>query len=97
MKYAFTQKLSSNTNYEVLWRQSKQDGAYNIVGILTHPPASSHASFIGSQIQEEIDYSFSRHLSGALAYEHFFVGQFLKQSPPGKSLNFISPQLMWNF
>ena len=97
VKYTFTRKLSSNTNYELLWRQSKQDGAYNIVGILTHPPAGSNASFIGSQIQEEVDYSFSRHLSGALAYEHFFSGQFLKQSPPGKSVNFVSPQLMWKF
>lgn len=97
MKYAFTRKLSSNTNYEALWRESKQDGAYNIVGILTHPPDGSNASFIGSQIQEELDYSFSRHLSGALTYEHFFSGEFLKQSPPGKSVNFISPQLMWNF
>jgi hypothetical protein len=97
MKYTFTRRLSSNTNYEWLWRQSRQDGAYNIVGILTHPPAGSNASFIGSQIQEEIDYSFSRHLTGALVYEHFFAGQFLRQSPPGKSVNFISPQLTWNF
>jgi hypothetical protein len=97
MKYTFTPKLNSNTNYEALWRESKKDGAYNIIGILTHPPAGSSASFIGSQIQEEIDYSFTRHLSGALAYEHFFVGQFLKQSPPEKSVNFISPQLTWNF
>jgi hypothetical protein len=97
MKYTFNRKLSSNTNVEMLWRQSTQDGVYNIVGILTHPPAGSSASFIGSQIQEVIDYSFSRHWSGSLAYEHFFAGQFLKQSPPGKSVNFISPQLMWNF
>jgi hypothetical protein len=97
MKYTLTPKLSSNTNYEALWRQSKQDGAYNIVGILTHPPAGSPARFIGSQIQQEFDYAFNRHLSGALAYEHFFAGQFLKQSPPGKNVNFISPQLLWNF
>ena len=97
LKLNLTQKLSSNTNYEVLWRQSSRDGVYNIAGFLIHPPAGSNALFIGSQIQEELGYSFSRHVTGTLAYEHFFSGRFLKQSPPAKGLNFISPQLLWNF
>jgi hypothetical protein len=96
-KTALTRKASSNTNVELLWRQTTQDGVYNIVGILTHPPENSTARFIGTQIQQEFDYNFTRHFSGSLAYEHFFAGEFLKHSPPGHSLNFISPQLTWNF
>ena len=96
-KTTLTRKASSNTNVELLWRQATQDGVYNIVGILIHPANNSSARFIGTQIQQEFDYAFSRHLSGSLAYEHFFAGQFLKQSPPGHSLNFLSPQLTWNF
>ncbi len=97
LKFSFTRKLSSNTNYELLWRQAAQDGVYNIAGFLIHSPNGSNGHFIGSQIQQELGYSFSRHLTGALAYEHFFLGEFLKQSPPAKALNFISPQLLWNF
>lgn len=96
-KTALTRKASTNTNVEVLWRQATEDGVYNIAGILTHAPDGSTARFIGTQIQQEVDYAFSRHLSGSLAYEHFFTGAFLKQSPPGRSLNFISPQLTYNF
>ena len=96
-KTALTRKVSTNTNVEVLWRQAEEDGVYNIAGILTHAPGDATARFIGTQIQQEIDYAFSRHLSGSLAYEHFFIGAFLKQSPPGHSLNFISPQLTYNF
>ncbi len=96
-KTALTRKASSNTNVELLWREATEDGVYNIAGILTHPPDGSKARRIGTQIQEELDYAFSRHLSGSLAYEHFFTGAFLKQSPPGHSLNFISPQLTYNF
>jgi hypothetical protein len=96
-KTALTRKASSNTNLELLWRQATQDGVYNIAGILTHSPENSTSRFIGTQIQQEFDYNFTRHLSGSLAYEHFFAGKFLKQSPPGRSLNFISPQLTWNF
>jgi hypothetical protein len=96
-KLALSRKASSNTNEEFLWRQATQDGVYNIAGILIHPANGSTAYYIGSQFQEAIDYSFSRHLSGAVTYEHFFAGAFLKQSPPGHSVNFISPQLIWNF
>ncbi len=96
-KAALTRKASTNTNVEMLWRQASQDGVYNIVGILTHAPENSNERFIGTQIQQEFDYAFSRHLSGSLAYEHFFTGGFLKQSPPGHGLNFISPQLTYNF
>ena len=97
IKLELTRKLSSNTNYEVLWRQATQDGVYNIAGFLIHPTESSTARFIGSQVQQVLDYNFTRHLSGSLAYEHFFAGSFLKQSPPDKSVNFLSPQLTFNF
>lgn len=97
LKLSLTRKLSSNTNDELLWRQAVQDGVYNIAGFLIHPPGGSQAHFIGSQIQEELGYSFNRHLTGTLAFEHFFPGEFLKQSPPAKGLNFVSPQLLWNF
>jgi hypothetical protein len=97
LKTALTRNVSTNTNIELLWRQAREDGVYNIAGFLTHAPGNSTARFIGTQIQQEIDYAFTRHLSGSLAYEHFFTGEFLKQSPPGRSLNFISPQLTYNF
>jgi len=97
LKTALTRKATTNTNVELLWRQATEDGVYNIVGILTHAPGNSTARFIGTQIQQEVDYAFSRHLGGSLTYEHFFTGAFLKQKPPGHSLNFISPQLTYNF
>ncbi len=96
-KTSLTRKVGTNTNVEVLWRQSSEDGVYNIAGVLTHAPGKAGARFIGTQIQQEIDYAFSRHLSGSLAYEHFLAGAFLKQSPPGRSLNFIAPQLTYYF
>ena len=97
LKFQFSNALSSNTNGEFLMRQSLRDGVYNIVGILTHPPNGSGERMIGSQIQQEWNYQFTRHLSATLLYEHFFAGAFLRQSPPGHALNFVSPQLVYNF
>lgn len=97
LKLALTQRLSSNTNEEFLWRESKADGVYNIVGILTHPPSGSTRRYVGSQLQQQFTYTATRHLNLALTYEHFFIGGFLKQSPPNRSLNFLAPQITWNF
>ena len=57
VKLALTNKMSSNTNVEVLWREAVQDGVYNIVGILTHPANGSsarlyrHADSAGDHLQ----------------------------------------------
>ena len=72
-KTALTRKASTNTNVELLWRQATEDGVYNIVGILTHAPGSSTARFIGTQVQQEIDYAFnstSQRLVGIRAFLH---------------------------
>ena len=76
-----------------LWREAVSDGVYNIAGFLTHPADGSNARYIGSQIQEEISYAFSRHLTGSARLRTlFFCGAFLKMTPPGHNLNFLSPQ-----
>jgi hypothetical protein len=30
-------------------------------------------------------------------YEHFFPGEFLKQTPSNREVNFIAPQITYNF
>ncbi len=92
-----TKSVSFQPNLEFLWRQSTFDGIYNIAGFPTHPGTASSARYVGGQIQAEIDWTANRHLSAALVYEHFFPGEFLKQTPPNKSVNFISPQLTYTF
>lgn len=97
LEFHLTPKLSFNPNFEALWRESTTDGIYNIAGFPTHPGRPSKARFVGSQIQVEVDYNFTRHLSGALAYEHFFPGEYLKQTPPNRNVNFFSPQITYTF
>jgi len=92
-----SRKLSFDPNLEFLWRESSVDGIYNIAGFLTHGGTLSSQRFVGSQIQAEVDYAFSRHLLGSLAYEHFFPGAFLKQTPPNHNVNFVAPQLTYTF
>jgi hypothetical protein len=90
-------RLTVKPNLEFMWRQSTEDGVYNIAGFLTHPGNMSDARYVGSQIQMGADYAFDRHLTGALVYEHFFPGKFLEQTPPNRPVNFVSVQLTHNF
>ncbi len=90
-------KLTFSLNGEFLWRQSLVDGIYNIAGILTHPGLASQRRYVGWQIQTGLNYSFTRHLTGGVTYEHFFPGGFLKQTPPNHNVNFVAPQLTYTF
>lgn len=92
-----SRKLTFSPNLEFLWRQSTEDGIYNIVGVLTHPVGSSDARFVGSQVQTSLAYAFTRHLNGTVTYEHFFPGAFLKQTPPDHAVNVVGPQVAYTF
>lgn len=92
-----THQLALNANFEMLWREARKDGLYDHAGNLLYTPAASLARHVGSQIQTELRYSPGHHIIASLVFEHFFAGPFLRQNPPGKSLNFLSPQVSWNF
>ena len=92
-----TRNFSFAPNLELLWRESRQDGVYNIAGVLTRLGTSSNRRYVGSQIQAGINYAFSRHLLGSVVYEHFFPGAFLKQTPPNQGVNFVAPMLAYTF
>jgi hypothetical protein len=92
-----TSKLTLSPNFEALWRESTTDGIYGSVGYPTHAGTLSGARFVGSQIDAELDYRLGRHMLLSVDYEHFFPGEFLKQTPPNREVNFIAPQITYNF
>lgn len=92
-----TRKLTFSPNVEALWRESTTDAIYGAVGYPSHSGVSSSARFVGTQIEAALDWSVSRHTTFSLDYIHFFPGAFLKQSPPGREVNFVAPQISYNF
>jgi hypothetical protein len=92
-----TRSVTFNPNLEMLWRESTQDGTYGIVGYPNHAASLSSARYIGAQIDSDVDWAINRHTTFSVDYEHFFPGQFLKQTPPNRSVNFIAPQIIFNF
>jgi hypothetical protein len=52
------------------------------------PGSKSNARFIASQVSAQLHWSMTRNLTWFIEYGHFFTGDFLRQSTPGKSINY---------
>jgi hypothetical protein len=70
------------------WRQSLEDGVYSVPGMLIRPSGNSNARFVGHRPGAEMRWQATRHLWFQADYGIFFAGQFLKQTEPGRNLNY---------
>ncbi|MEQ1886068.1 MAG: alginate export family protein [Bryobacteraceae bacterium] len=79
------------------WRTSLNDGIYGPTGTLSRTGALSRARFVGNQLTLPLQYSVDRHLTVTAFYSHFFAGRFLRESPPGRSVNYVSAFITYRF
>lgn len=71
------------------WRSSIHDGVYGFAGNMIRPGNLSTARFVGYQPGVVVERTFSPHFSSTAGYFHFFTGDFLKQTPPGKNVGYF--------
>jgi hypothetical protein len=86
----FNEQLSLNVDWDFFWRQSLYDGIYGVAGNLVNSGLTSRASYIGSALSTEAVCRIDRHFTITGAYTHFFAGPFLRESGPGKDVNYFS-------
>jgi Alginate export len=70
------------------WRQSLQDGVYSVPGMLIRPSGNSNARFVGDRPGVEMRWQVTRHLWFQADYGIFYAGKFVKESQPGRNLNY---------
>ena len=70
------------------WRQSLDDGVYAVPGFLIRAADGSRARFVGNRPGTEIRWQANRHLWFQGDYGIFYAGRFLKQTQPGRNLNY---------
>jgi Alginate export len=80
--------LSLKFNPAFFWRESTSDGLYSVGNAVIVPGSKSNARFIASQASAQLRWRMTRNLTWFTEYGHFFAGDFLKQSTPGKSINY---------
>ena len=80
--------VTVSTDWIFYWRQSLQDGVYSVPGMLIRSSGNSNARFVGNRPGVEMRWQATRHLWFQADYGIFFAGQFLKQTEPGRNLNY---------
>jgi hypothetical protein len=70
------------------WRESLLDGVYSVPGFLIIPAGMSNARFVGQRPGTEVHWQANRHLWFQADYGIFYAGKFVKQSQPGRNLNY---------
>jgi len=70
------------------WRESLEDGVYAVPGFLIRAADGSRARFVGHRPGTEIRWQANRHLWFQADYGIFYAGRFLKETQPGRHLNY---------
>jgi hypothetical protein len=79
------------------WRESLDEGIYNVLGQLQRTGRLSQARYIGTQFTAPVQWMIDRHLTYTALISRFLAGQFLKETPPGKSVTYFSAFLTYRF
>ena len=85
-----TKNLALIPNVAFYGRESTQDGLYSGGGAVEVTGQKSDARFIGSQAAVQVKWNINQNVTFSAEYMHFFPGQFIKQSTPGRDINYVT-------
>src|SRR6201981_2057174 len=84
----FPHDVTASFDWIFQWRESLQDGVYAVPGFLIIPAGKSDARFVGHRPGAEGRWQGNRHLWFQADYGIFYAGKFVKESQPGRNLNY---------
>jgi alginate export protein len=83
-----SKKIALMPNPAFFWRESTRDGLYSIGNTILVSGQKSNSRYIATQASAQVRWKMTRNLTWFTEYGHFFPGEFLKQSTPGRNLNY---------
>jgi hypothetical protein len=86
----FPHAVSALADLLVYWRKSLLDGVYSVPGTLIRPAGNSLARLVGYMPGVEVRWQIDRHAYLQADYGIFYAGPFLRQTMPGRNLNWLS-------
>jgi hypothetical protein len=84
----FSHDVTASFDWIFQWRESLEDGVYSVPGFLIRAAGDSRARYVGHRPGGEVRWQANRHLWFQADYGIFFAGPFLKQTEPGRNLNY---------
>ena len=73
---------------DIFWRESTSDGLCSIAGTVLVSGQKSTARYVATQASVHLEWRMNRNLTLFAEYAHFFPGEFLRQSTPGRNINY---------
>jgi Alginate export len=86
----FPHNVTASFDWIFQWRESLEDGVYAVPGFLIRAADGSRARFVGHRPGAEVRWQFNRHLWFQADYGIFYAGRFLKETQPGRNLNYLA-------
>jgi hypothetical protein len=75
-------------NPAFFWRESPRDGLYSVGNAVLISGQKSSARYIATQASAQLRWKMNRNMTWFTEYAHFFTGDFLQQSTPGRNINY---------
>ena len=88
LETTFPHNVSASFDWIIQWRENVLDGVYSVPGSLIRPAGNSEARFVGHRPGTELHWQADRHLWFQADYGIFYAGKFLKETQPGRNLNY---------
>jgi hypothetical protein len=82
-------RISLTADTYMFWRQSLNDGLYNIPGFLIRPGDLTQSRYIGTQPGAELFWPVNKHMIAMVSFSYFVTGEFLKENPPSENLRYL--------
>jgi hypothetical protein len=80
--------VTASFDWIIQWRQSLEDGVYAVPGFLIRRAGDSRARFVGHRPGVEIRWQVNSHVWLQADYGIFYAGRFLRETQPGRNLNY---------
>src|ERR1700735_4055367 len=84
----FPHDVTASFDWIFQWRESLEDGVYAVPGFLIRAADGSRGRYVGNRPGTQIRWQANRHLWFQADYGIFYAGKFLKQTQPGRNLNY---------
>jgi Alginate export len=88
LETALPHSVTASFDWIFQWRESLRDGVYSVPGFVVIPAGKSNARFVGHRPGMEVRWQVDRHLWFQADYGIFYAGKFVKESQPGRNLNY---------
>ena len=83
-------RLTVTLDHAWFWRHSVHDGMYGIAVNVVRPGSESRARGVGRQFTAQADIRGDDHLTFTIAFTAFTAGRFLRETPPGADVAFVT-------